>query len=214
MLVLISSFVFMDFALGSIKAYTTSLNNTGKVQSAGDLTIYENLSLLSLTTLYGIELLEDNAQKCVINIFETFHEDYKNFANSLDKKTKFRVKESAKLIITTNIVEGNFLTKLTNSNKPIVFSEWRVVESKSNCKNIKIDRTEFSLDEIINEEDKDSGSVYEQKIKPFQISFFDLLENNSLEEKEEKEYKYKTVKILDLYKEDMEEITYEYAIDK
>src|SRR5690625_6585611 len=38
-----------------------------------DLTQYENYSLLALTTLYGIELLEDNAQICAMNMFQKYY---------------------------------------------------------------------------------------------------------------------------------------------
>src|SRR5699024_12107836 len=37
---------------------------------------YENHSLLALTTLYGIELLEDNTQTCVMNMIHKFYENY------------------------------------------------------------------------------------------------------------------------------------------
>lgn len=35
---------------------------------------YENYSLLALSTLYGVELLEDNAQTCVMNMFQVFND--------------------------------------------------------------------------------------------------------------------------------------------
>src|SRR5690625_8051956 len=36
-----------------------------------DLKQFENHSLLALTTLYGVELLEDNVQTCVMNMFRS-----------------------------------------------------------------------------------------------------------------------------------------------
>lgn len=96
--------------------------------SPSDPNAYENLSLLALTTLYGIELLEDNARElCVLNLYQLFYDDYYNF-KPLDLKRKKNVSSSAKLIISANIVNGDFLSKKTPSGNPILFSEWRVVK--------------------------------------------------------------------------------------
>lgn len=178
-----------------------------------DLTVYENLALLSLTTLYGIELLEDNAQKCVINIYETFMEDYNKFVTEHNKKMKIKVLDSAKTIITANIVEGNFLTKMTTADKPIVFSEWRVIKQEKKVKHIKVERTEFTLEEIMSQESHDAGNVYEkmQKEEPVQLTLFDLFDAQEIipdcKETVEKKYRYKAVRLIDVYKEEMEEVT-------
>ncbi|WP_164968244.1 N-6 DNA methylase [Clostridium tetani] len=186
-----------------------------KEECKKDLTCYENLALLSLTTLYGIELLEDNAQKCVINIFETFSGDYNNFAISIDKKIKKKVLDSAKTIITANIVQGNFLTKLTTEDKPIIFSEWRVIKQKKLVKYLQIERTEFTLEEIIKEENHNSGNICRktENEKSVQLAFFDLFDAQDvlprIEEKKPKvvKYKYKAVKLVNVYKEEMEEVS-------
>ena len=49
-----------------------------------DLTQYENYSLLALSTLYGIELLEDNAQICVMNMYETYYDYYQKQAKCVE----------------------------------------------------------------------------------------------------------------------------------
>lgn len=81
-----------------------------KKMSIENQTIYENLSLLALTSLYGIELLEDNAQKCVINIYR-FYDEYKAFINDNGYSIKNKVLESAKVIISANIVQEIFLQR-------------------------------------------------------------------------------------------------------
>lgn len=168
-------------------------------------TIYENLSLLALTSLYGIELLEDNAQKCVINIYQAFYDEYKAFINDNGYSIKNKVLESAKVIISANIVQGNFLTKKTTSGENIVFSEWRVVEKNRKQKNIIIDRTEHSIDDILLQQDIVSGTVFSKNLENNQLSIFDLFNNSMENQKEEKTlYKYISVKIVDVYKEEME----------
>src|SRR5690554_2062629 len=64
-----------------------------------DLTRYENYSLLALSTLYGIELLDDNAKKCAMNMYEAYYEAYLQVAREHGGKVKTRVLNSAKLII-------------------------------------------------------------------------------------------------------------------
>ncbi len=176
-----------------------------KKMSIENQTIYENLSLLALTSLYGIELLEDNAQKCVINIYQAFYDEYKAFINDNGYSIKNKVLESAKVIISANIVQGNFLTKKTTSGENIVFSEWRVVEKNRKQKNIIIDRTEHSIDDILLQQDIVSGTVFSKNLENNQLSIFDLFNNSMENQKEEKTlYKYISVKIVDVYKEEME----------
>lgn len=178
-------------------------------KSGNDIVIYENLALLSLTTLYGIELLEDNAQKCVINIYEVFISDYTNFAKENKRRVKRKVLDSAKTIITANIVEGNFLTRKTASGVPIIFSEWKIIKpriNRKNLKHIKIARTEYSIDEILNQESHSPGTIYgsnvEHRVSHEQKMLFELLN----EKIEEKKYRYKIVKLIDVNNEEVEEI--------
>ena len=44
---------------------------------------YENYSLLALSTLYGVELLEDNAQTCVMNMFQVFNDLYREQSKNM-----------------------------------------------------------------------------------------------------------------------------------
>src|SRR5690625_817967 len=89
-----------------------------------NLTQYENYSLLALTTLYGIELLEDNAQICTMNMYQKYYDYYQEQIRYHDGKVNQKVLNSAKKIISLNIVNGNFLTRKRIDGKAIVFSEW------------------------------------------------------------------------------------------
>lgn len=117
-------------------------------QYSDDLVRFENYSLLALTSLYGIELLEDNVKKCAINLFTCYHDFYKDFAANLNKITKYDVEESAKTIVVANILQGDFLKRRTATGGPIIFSEWATVGLTTRTKHIKIIRTEQTLDEI------------------------------------------------------------------
>lgn len=174
-----------------------------------DLTIYESYSLLALTTLYGIELLEDNAQTCVMNMFQQYYDNYKEQAQYHNAKPKKKVLDSAKEIISANIIQGNFLTRKTIDDKPLICSEWAPINLRRTTKNIKVQRTEYTLDEIYQNIKKESGITMSSiKQKHEQLNLFDLLEDEETEGGIEsaKEMKYTLVNITDVYKVEMEEI--------
>lgn len=170
-----------------------------------NLTMYENYSLFVLTTVYGIELLEDNAQNCVMNIFEVFYENYGEQALFHNGKKKKSVLESAKTIISSNISQGNFLTRKKIDGELIVFSEWLPRELKTS--KIIITRTEFTIEEIINDVKKDPGSIVNNRLNSTQMDLFEYLgeidnENNIFKETP---FKYIPTNITNIYKKEMEE---------
>ncbi|MDO5741614.1 MAG: N-6 DNA methylase, partial [Vagococcus sp.] len=101
-----------------------------------DLIRYENYSLLALSTLYGIELLEDNAQTCVMNMYQKYYDSYKEQVNRHNGKVNQKVLDSAKKIISSNIGNGNFLTRKAIDGSDLVFSEWKPLNLKRITKNI------------------------------------------------------------------------------
>ncbi|MCC2441666.1 N-6 DNA methylase [Bacillus paranthracis] len=172
-----------------------------------DLTQYENYSLLALTTVYGIELLEDNAQTCVMNMFQLYYDKYKEQVEHHGGELKDKVLDSAKKIISLNICNGNFLTRKSVDGNPLVFSEWQPINMRKTSKNIKIQRTEYTLDEIYENVKKENGRAINKFIQePVQLDLFDFLEDESENINEiQKEMRYIPVKIIDVYKEEMEE---------
>ncbi|MHC5269922.1 N-6 DNA methylase [Enterococcus sp. LJL98] len=173
-----------------------------------DLIRYENYSLLALSTLYGIELLEDNAQTCVMNMYQEYYDFYKEQINYHNGKANQKVLDSAKRIISLNIRNGNFLTRKAIDGFDLVFSEWKPINLRTITKNIKVQRTEYTLDEIYENTQKENGKALQKsKNEPEQIDLFSFLDE-PFDEKEEvvKEMQYIPVKIIDVYKEEMEEV--------
>lgn len=170
-----------------------------------DLIQYENNSLLALTTLYGVELLEDNAQICTMNMFQKYYEHYKKQVEYHNGELNRKVLDSAKKIISLNIARGNFLTKKSVDDEPIVFSEWLPIKMRKTTKSIRIQRTEYTLDEIYINVEKENGIAINNSVRqPIQLDLFDILEDENIDEIL-KEMQYKMVKITDVYKEEMEE---------
>nr|WP_304219962.1 N-6 DNA methylase [Fredinandcohnia onubensis] len=185
-----------------LKMITEKYNN--------DLTTYESYSLFALTTLYGIELLEDNAQTCVMNMFQMYYENYKEQVQHHNGTLKKKVLDSAKEIISSNIRQGNFLTRKALDGNPLVFSEWTPINIRKTTKNIKVHRTEYTLDEIYQNVEKEYGkTIYKIPHRHIQIDIFDILEEddieNDYENKIQIEMRYLPVNIIDVYKEEMEE---------
>lgn len=172
-----------------------------------DLIQYENYSLLSLTTLYGIELLEDNAQTCVMNMFQKYYDCYKEQIQYHNGKMNQKVLDSAKKIISLNIGNGNFLTRKAVDGTPLVLSDWKPINLRKTTKNIKVQRTEYTLDEIYENIQKENGKALRQpKSETEQIDIFDFLDEDIEVEDKRNEMQYIPVKITDVYKEEMEEV--------
>mgnify|MGYP000098872920 CR=1 FL=1 len=179
------------------------LNMVAEMYSA-DINQFESFSLYALSTLYGIELLDDNVQMCVMNLYQEYYECYFTIAQKFNIKLKKKVLDSAKCIIKSNIRQGNFLTQLTASGDMIVFCEWKMAKRMTKqTKNIVVSRTEYTLQDIYSKEENKIGTLV-NKIRPLinnQQSLFDC--DEQLVIKPDK-YRYVTVKITEIYKEEME----------
>lgn len=169
-----------------------------------DINQFENFSLYALSTLYGIELLDDNVQMCVMNLYQTYYEYYFEIAQKFNVKLKKKVLDCAKCIIKLNIRQGNFLTQLTANGNAIVFCEWKIIKRiTKQTKNIVVSRTEYTLQDIYNRKENKIGTLV-NKARPLinnQQSLFDCDER--LDVNLDKCH-YLSVKITEIYKEEME----------
>jgi len=173
------------------------------LQFQDDIIRFENYALLAISTLYGIELLEDNVKRCSINLYLTFHEFYTKFAAEQNSLPKEGVLESAKTMASVNIVQGDFLKRTARDGSPIVFSEWAPLRITKQTKHIRVLRTEYTLDEIYKQVTKKAGSIF---VPPIEVKQLALFENRVDEELKPKRNKYVVAKITDVYKQEMEEI--------
>ncbi len=87
---------------------------------------YERYSVLAVSSLFGVDIIKDNAEECRHRLFSVFDENYSRlFANSAQD----RCREAVKYILERNIIWGDALSlKTVDENpRPIVFSEWSPV---------------------------------------------------------------------------------------
>ncbi|MEG1668689.1 DNA methyltransferase [Chryseobacterium sp.] len=101
---------------------------------------YERYAIIAITSVYGVDILEDNVLDCRQRLQDVFSSEYKMLFKS---KCKKECLESAQYILSKNILWGDALTMLRNDGEPIVFAEW----SPFNGSLIK--RRDFTLSELL-----------------------------------------------------------------
>lgn len=87
---------------------------------------YERYAILAVSSIYGIDILEDNVQECRHRLFGVFEWNYMQLFKN---KTRNECHEAVRFILERNIIWGDALTLKTVGKKPeyIVFSEWASV---------------------------------------------------------------------------------------
>jgi len=107
---------------------------------------FEKYSIIAISSIYGIDLLPDNVEEARKLLFDIFELKYKRLYKD---KCKPKCSETVKFLLRKNIIVGDALTLQTTDTppKPIVFSEWSLV----NCSSIK--RRDFTFKELLNREE-------------------------------------------------------------
>jgi len=106
---------------------------------------YERYAVIAISSMYGIDILEDNVMECRNRLFDIINKQYTSFYKS-NCKEDCRI--SIKYILEKNILRGDALTLMTvgEKNEPIVFSEWSAVNGSM------IKRRDFTLDNLLKTE--------------------------------------------------------------
>lgn len=118
---------------------------------------YERNSLLALGSIYGVDILLDNAIACRKRLFSMWDKEYKKVCK---KECNDDTREAAKFILSRNIVCANALSLRCvdkngkDTNEPIIFSEWTFPFNDS-----RMQRKDYTFDELLN------GKAVSQKKK-------------------------------------------------
>jgi len=90
---------------------------------------FEFYAVLAVSSLYGIDILEDNVQHCRQRLYGVFDSGF--YSRLFRNRTKNKCREAVQFILNRNIIWGDALTLKTVDNKPghIVFSEWSPVNA-------------------------------------------------------------------------------------
>ncbi len=124
---------------------------------------YERYAILALTSIYGVDIMEDNAEICRQILFDFWDAEYTQYAK---KQANDQCREVAKLILRKNILCGDALTMLKNDGDPITFAEWSLVTGNS------IKRRDYRLNELLDGHEQQMtifmiGWEYDEEIQAF-----------------------------------------------
>ena len=127
---------------------------------------WERNSLLALGSMYGVDIMLDNAIACRQRLYEIWEKEYKAVCK---KECNDDTREAARFILKRNIVCGNALSLRrvdpygADTEEPIVFSEWTFPFNDA-----RMQRKDYTFAELLAAEDKP------KKKQDAQQSLFDL----------------------------------------
>ncbi|MDD5750066.1 MAG: SAM-dependent DNA methyltransferase [Candidatus Pacebacteria bacterium] len=89
-------------------------------------TEFERMTFQAVSSIYGVELLQDNIEACIERLYNIFNEMYTKLYKD---KCKDEFKKSIYFVLKRNILQGDALTlKKANGKEYIIFSEWSLVD--------------------------------------------------------------------------------------
>lgn len=102
---------------------------------------FEKYSLLALSSIYGVELLSDNAVRCRERLFDIWDEAY----TAVCKRSRLAkdCREAARFLLDRNILCGNALDLRDEQGNALVFSQWSLIGRQ-------FKRADYTLDGLLN----------------------------------------------------------------
>ncbi len=87
---------------------------------------YERNAILAVSSIYGIDILEDNVQQCRHRLYGVFEWNYSRLFKG---RAKNKCRAAVRFILEWNIIHGDALTLKTvgDNPRPIIFPEWSPV---------------------------------------------------------------------------------------
>ena len=138
---------FLEPACGDGNFLSEILNRKLKIvegryrKSQNELDKY---SLVAITSIYGVELLEDNVERCKERLFKIYSDWYNSISRGQINEKLFNC---VQFVLSKNIIHGDALTlkAIGESEEPIVFSEWSFTQNmlKRRC---------FAFDDLLKNE--------------------------------------------------------------
>jgi hypothetical protein len=101
---------------------------------------YEKYGVIVISSLYGIDLLDDNIEECRSRLLDFFAKEYLSIFKQDTNNKYFDV---LRFVLSKNIVCGDALTMKDAKGKPLIFSEWSMPYN-----DVRIKRKEYSFKDI------------------------------------------------------------------
>jgi len=114
---------------------------------------YERYAVIAISSIYGIDLLEDNVEECQNRLFDIFSEQYSTlYKNNCSDECR----NSIRFILKRNILRGDALTLKTvgNGDEPIIFSEWSAMNGSM------VKRRDYTLANLMESQPIDGPNLF------------------------------------------------------
>ena len=109
---------------------------------------YERYAVMAVMSIYGVELLQDNADACRARLFEIWDREY---TANCKKEANDACRDAVRFVLSRNILCGNALSLMCvdehtqDTATPIIFSEWEFVSETM------VKRRDYRLDVLLKE---------------------------------------------------------------
>lgn len=142
---------------------------------------WERYSVIAISSIYGVDFLEDNCQDCRERLFNIFNEYYQKL---FKKECKDDCIRSVKYLLQRNILWGDALD-FTNpvTKQPIIFSEWKPINGTL------IKRKDFMFQFLVEQsfqltifDENDSAQYFDREIQDYKPTHFLNLGNDDTNE--------------------------------
>jgi len=113
---------------------------------------YERYAVLAVSSLYGIDIQDDNVEECRTRLFGIF--DWR-YSGLYKKRAKNECRGTVQYILTRNIICGDALTLQTvgDNPQPIIFSEWSPIKSM-------LQRRDYAFHELLPAKEERAPSLF------------------------------------------------------
>lgn len=124
---------------------------------------YERYAVLAVTSIYGVDILQDNVEICRQRLYELWDKAYTTNAKA---QANEQCREVVRFILQKNILCGDALTMWQSNGTPIIFAEWSLVTEN------QIKRRDYALDELLTGHEEQMnifmvGWEYDEETKAF-----------------------------------------------
>ena len=118
---------------------------------------YEKQAVVAISSLYGIDIMQDNVEACRQRLFAIWDEAYTAHCKA---DVSDETREAVRFIISRNIINGNALSLMCvdeegkDTYEPIVFSEWALISST------QMQRSDYTMADLLLYNDDSEGNLF------------------------------------------------------
>ena len=112
---------------------------------------FDKYCFLAITSIYGIDIMNDNVIECRNFLYQVFEEFYKKCYKTIPTE----LGNSIKYVLNLNIICADALTMKYNNGNPIIFPEWNFVSGT------KIKRRDYQYEELLSDNENGQMTIFD-----------------------------------------------------